>query len=149
MLLKRKSEDVAGWDQAERTVWHSTVREQRGSTSLQIETDDGITILPYSYFQEARCRKQDRTWEIVLYWPWVIVSVKGRNLEKMPGLIAEHGLASLEFHPQGEKVNRDDRPELESVSLIPRSEEPVLPPPAGVPSPVGAKTAYRYSYSVG
>jgi hypothetical protein len=149
MLMKRESQGVAGWEQAEKTVWHSIVREQRSSSSLQIETDEEITILPYAYFQEARCRKKDRTWEIMLYWPWVIVSVKGRNMEDLPRLIAEHGLALLEFHPQGERVNRDDRPELESVTLIPRSEEPVLPPPVGAQSPAGSNTAYRSSYSVG
>jgi hypothetical protein len=152
MLLKRKSVDAleeALQAQAERKVWRSTIREQRNSSSLQIKTDEEITILPYAYFQEARCRKQDGTWEIVLYWPWVIVNVKGRNMEEMPGLIGEHGLALLEFHPQGEKLNRDDRPELESVTLIPRTENPVLPPPTEAQSSATPKASYRYSYSVG
>jgi hypothetical protein len=152
MLLKRKSADaveVALEAQADRKVWRSTIREQRNSSSLQVETDEEITILPYAYFQEARCRKQVEAWEIVLYWPWVIVNVKGRNMEKMPGLIGEHGLALLEFHPQGEKLNRDDRPELESVTLIPRTETPVLPPPAEAQSSARPNASHRYSYSVG
>jgi hypothetical protein len=146
MLLRRKSETLA---ELEATVWRSTVREQRNSASLQIETDEGITILPYAYFQEARCRKEGEVWEIVLYWPWVMVSITGRNLEKMPGLIAEHGLASLEFHPQGEKVQRQDRPDLESVCLIPRRESPVLPSPACMPAAAGTKTPHQYGYAVG
>jgi hypothetical protein len=71
------------------------------------------------------------------------------KLENMPGLIAEHGLASLEFHPQGEKVHQDDCPDLESVRLIPRTEDPVLPPPASLPAAAGAKAIHCNGYAVG
>ena len=67
----------------------------------------------------------------------------------MPGMIAEHGLASLKFHPQGEKVHQDDRPDLESVRLIPRTENPVLPAPTSLPAAAGAKAIHRYGYAVG
>jgi hypothetical protein len=151
MLLKRKSADaveVALEAQADRKVWRSTIREQRNSSSLQVETDEEITILPYAYFQEARCRKQVEAWEIVLYWPWVIVNVKGRNMEKIPGLIAEHGLASLEFHPERERVHRDDQPDLESVTLISRTADPAAPAPVQAEPQPGANTVPRYSYSI-
>jgi hypothetical protein len=146
MLLPRKSDH---WAELEAKVWRSTVREQQNSSSLQIEADGEITILPYAYFQEARCRKQGTSWGITLYWPWVMVCVTGRNLEKMPGMIAEHGLASLQFHPEGERGTADDRPELDSLALIPRSEDPALPPSAERKSPAGTKASYRYSQSIG
>ncbi len=149
MLLPRKSEPWAEFlAEAAAKVWHSTMREQRNSSCLQIVTDEGNTILPYSYFQEARCRKRDKTWEVVLYWPWVMVSVRGRNMDKMPGLIAEHGLALLEFHPNGERVERDDLAELESVTLTARLENPALPPPAEAKSQAGPKTSYHQGYSL-
>jgi hypothetical protein len=152
MLLKRKSADAleaALEAQAERTVWRSTIRQQQHSSSLQIETDEEITILPYAYFQEARCRKKGETWEIALYWPWVVVRIKGMNMQKMPDLIGDHELASLEFHPEGQRVRRDDQPEVESVTLIPRTEAPLLPPPAEAQSAGGAIASHRYSYPVG
>jgi hypothetical protein len=130
MLLPRKSEDALLRALGGDKVWHSTMREQRNSSCLQIVTDEERTILPYSYFQEARCRERDKTWEVVLYWPWVIVTVRGRNMDKMPELIAEHGLALLKFHPDGERVARDDFPEFESVTLTPRSENSFPHPPA-------------------
>jgi hypothetical protein len=148
MLLPRKSEDALLRALGGDKVWHSTMREQRNSSCLQIVTDEEMTILPYSYFQEARCRKRDKTWEVVLYWPWVIVSIRGRNMDKMPELIAEHGLALLKFHPNGERVKRDDCPEFESITLKARSQDPVLPPNAEAKPQAGPKVTHRYSYSV-
>jgi hypothetical protein len=69
-------------------------------------------------------------------------------MDKMPELIAEHGLALLKFHPDGEKVERDDFPEFESVTLTARSENPALPPPGEAKSQAGPKVAYHQGYSV-
>jgi hypothetical protein len=72
----------------EARVWHSKIREQAHAVSLQIETDAETTILPYAYLQETRCRRKDALWELTLYWPRVAVSLQGRNLHKLPDLIA-------------------------------------------------------------
>ena len=127
-------------------VWRSTMRQQRNIPSLQIVTDEGVRILPWAYFQEATSRRHGDMWEIVLHWPSVVVTVKGRNMDRMPGLIAEHELAVLEFHPEGEK--REDLPEFESITLTTRPEDPLLPQPAKARPPRGPAFAHQQCYSV-
>jgi hypothetical protein len=143
MLLPRKSDPWAG---LEAKVWHSVMREERGTPSLRIVTDEGIRILPYAYFQEASCQRHGETWEIALHWPSVIVTVRGRNMEKMPELIAEHGLALLEFHPQGDR--REDLPEFESILLTTRPEDSSSPQAATAKPPRSPAVAHRQCYSV-
>ena len=150
MLLKRKSEEgLSDWEiEAKTKVRRSSIREQRNTSTLQVKIAENIRILPYAYFQEARFHQEGKAWEINLYWPSVIVTVKGENLDRMVGLVAEQSLSSLEFRSDGEKSPRDDDPDFESLTLTPRSEGPFPPPPAEAKSQEGPKAIYRQCYSV-
>ena len=150
MLLKRKSEEgLSEWEaEAKAKVLRSSVSEQRNTPTLQVQIAQDTRILPYSYFQEARFHREDKAWEIELYWPSVTVTIKGINLEKMVRQVAEHALASLEFHPDGDKHMREDRPEFESITLTPRAEGPLPPRTAEAKPREAVQAAPRHCYSV-
>jgi hypothetical protein len=152
MLLKRKSEDLleGGLAAAANTGWprRSHINEQRQTPTLHVEVAQEITILPYSYFQEARFYRNGETWEVVLYWPSVIVTVKGQNLEKMVRLTAEQSLASLEFRPAVKQPVSDDLPEFESITVTPRTASPSPLPPVETKPQAGPKNVHRQCYSV-
>ena len=133
----------------EARAWHSHIRQEPHAVSLQIETDVETTILPYAYLQETRCRRKGPLWELTLYWPWVAVSLQGRNLHKLPDLIAGHRLAALEFRAQEETMTRANLLKIESLRLIPRAPEPLVPPPADPKPLAGATFGHRQAYSIG
>lgn len=131
MLLPRKTEEgLSKWEiEARAKVWRSSVREQRNTSTLRVKIGHDTRILPYAYFQEARFHREGTAWEINLYWPSVIVTMKGENLDRVADLVAEQSLSSLGFQPDGDKHEREDT-EFESVTLTPRSENPFPHPSA-------------------
>jgi hypothetical protein len=146
VLLKRKTEPFAEWE-AQAKTWRTTIDQQRNTPMLRIEIAQEITVLPYSYFQEARFWRNEKVWEITFFWPSVMVTIKGQNLQKIVRLMAEQSLAALEFRPEGEKSPKDDDPEFESVTVASRAESP-MSPPVTTKSEEGPKTLHRQCYSV-